>query len=95
MSACGSSGIGTLVVDAPESSLDAVFVGRATNVLSRFAIGGGGNNRLVVTSNLVEGQLLPGLIKSAMTGTDKHSRIIRPLRDRYSDCRNRQVARGI
>lgn len=76
MSACGSSGIGTLVVDAPESSLDAVFVGRATNVLSRFAIGGGGNNRLVVTSNLVEGQLLPGLIKSAMTGTDKHSRII-------------------
>jgi energy-coupling factor transporter ATP-binding protein EcfA2 len=61
MSECGSGGVGTLIVDAPESSLDAVFVSRATNVLSRFAQGGSGNNRLIVTSNLVEGQLLPGL----------------------------------
>jgi hypothetical protein len=76
MSACGSGGVGTLIIDAPESSLDAVFVSRATNVLSRFAHGGGGGNRLMITSNLIEGQLLPRLIKSATTPADKDSRIV-------------------
>jgi hypothetical protein len=76
MSACGTGGVGTLIIDAPESSLDAVFVSRATNVLSRFAHGGGSANRLVVTSNLIEGQMLPGLIKLAIPPTDRDSHIV-------------------
>jgi regulator of replication initiation timing/energy-coupling factor transporter ATP-binding protein EcfA2 len=76
MSACGAAGVGSLLIDAPESSLDAIFVLRATNVLSRFAHSGGGDNRLMVTSNLTEGQLLPELLKSAGTGADRRSRIV-------------------
>jgi hypothetical protein len=59
---------GSLVIDAPESSLDAVFVTRAANVLSRFAKRSK-NYRLIVTSNLVEGDLIPTmLVKSAPKG---------------------------
>jgi hypothetical protein len=50
----GAESAGTLVIDAPESSLDAVFAPRAASVLSRFAASSE-KNRLVVTSNLVEG----------------------------------------
>lgn len=54
----------TLVIDAPESSLDAVFVDRAAVVLGRFAQSGHGTtNRLVVTSNLGAGQLVPKLLQ--------------------------------
>lgn len=52
---------GTIAVDAPESSLDAVFVNKAAQVLSRFANGGNGN-RLIVTSNLGAGELVPQLL---------------------------------
>lgn len=55
---------GTLVIDAPESSLDAVFVKRAANVLGRFATAGN-NNRLIVTSNILSGDLLPELIRAS------------------------------
>ena len=75
MAVAGSQSGTTLIIDAPESSLDAVFVSRATQVLSRFAEPAR-NNRLVVTSNLVEGQLLPGLIASATASTDTGSRIV-------------------
>lgn len=54
----------TLVIDAPESSLDAVFVDRAAVVFDRFAKASGSvANRLVVTSNLGAGQLVPRLLK--------------------------------
>ena len=56
-----SNQAGTIVIDAPESSLDAVFVERAANVLSRFA-NANGLNRLVVTSNLAAGELIPALL---------------------------------
>jgi hypothetical protein len=59
----GSGAGGTLVIDAPESSLDAVFESRAAAVLTRFA-NSNGPNRLMVTSNLVEGQLIPDLLRS-------------------------------
>lgn len=66
----GSKGVGTLVVDAPESSLDAIFVNRAAVVLSRFAKSASGN-RLIVTSNLVEGELVPQLLSmSAPAGKE-------------------------
>jgi energy-coupling factor transporter ATP-binding protein EcfA2 len=55
---------GTLIIDAPESSLDAVFVTRAADVLSKFAEPTN-NNRLVITSNLIEGKLIPSLLRQA------------------------------
>lgn len=55
---------GTLVIDAPESSLDAVFVKRAADVLGRFATATT-SNRLVVTSNILSGDLLPELIRAS------------------------------
>jgi AAA domain len=64
MKVAGEDGIGSLVIDAPESSLDLVFVKRAARVLARFARSGPGN-RLVVTSNLVEGRLIPTLLEEA------------------------------
>jgi peptidoglycan hydrolase CwlO-like protein len=59
----GAAKGGSLVIDAPESSLDAVFVSRAADVLSRFAADA--TNRLLVTSNLVEGNLIPELLRNS------------------------------
>ena len=55
---------GTLVIDAPESSLDAVFATRAAAVLTRFCASDDAN-RLIVTSNLVDGDLIPELLRCA------------------------------
>ncbi|MDE2823436.1 MAG: hypothetical protein OXK79_08015 [Chloroflexota bacterium] len=52
----------TLIIDAPESSLDAVFVRRAAEVLARFG-DPAKNNRLAVTSNLTDGDLIPKLFE--------------------------------
>lgn len=60
----GYQGSGTLVIDAPESSLDAVFVNRAAEVLGRFALATK-DNRLIVTSNILQGELLPDLVVSS------------------------------
>jgi hypothetical protein len=48
----GNRSRGTLILDAPESSLDAVFADRAAVVLSRFAKRSAGN-RLIIASNPV------------------------------------------
>jgi AAA domain len=69
----GVDGAGTIVIDAPESSLDAVFVGRAAHVLGRFALASPGT-RLVVTSNLLPGELLPELIQMS-TAKEKQPKI--------------------
>jgi predicted ATP-binding protein involved in virulence len=61
MAAADTQSGGTLVMDAPESSLDAVFVQRAADVLARFAVPKSGN-RLIVTSNLTNGDLIPRLL---------------------------------
>ena len=63
----GNQASGTLVVDAPESSLDTVFVRRAAQVLGRFARSGA--NRLVITSNLVDGDLIPNLLTFGTHGS--------------------------
>lgn len=68
-------GASSLVLDAPESSLDAVFVGRAANVLARFG-NSKGNNRLTITSNLVEGELIPELLRLSAPLGDRISRIV-------------------
>jgi energy-coupling factor transporter ATP-binding protein EcfA2 len=70
----GSGGIGSIVIDAPESSLDAVFVTRAADVLIRFSSYVG--NRLLITSNLVEGDLIPELIHKGGIESQKSSRVI-------------------
>ena len=75
MTVAGTSAMGSLIIDAPESSLDAVFVSRAAAVLARFSEPNR-NNRLVVTSNLVEGGLIPTLLRRAVEPTEREGRII-------------------
>jgi energy-coupling factor transporter ATP-binding protein EcfA2 len=74
----GSGGIGSIVIDAPESSLDAVFVTRAADVLIRFSSYVG--NRLLITSNLVEGDLIPELIHKGGIESRKSNRVVDLLR---------------
>lgn len=70
----GNGGIGSIVIDAPESSLDAVFVTRAADVLTRFAADGG--NRLLITSNLIEGDLIPELMKESKIRSASSKRVV-------------------
>lgn len=65
---------GTLVIDAPESSLDAVFVKRAATVLGRFALANN-QNHLIITSNILPGDLLPELIHAA-TAHDRSPEVV-------------------
>lgn len=65
---------GSLVIDAPESSLDAVFVSRAAAVLTRF--GEIGQNRLLITSNLVDGDLIPSLLRKSGIRTSRDKRVV-------------------
>ena len=75
----GAAGVGSLVIDAPESSLDAVFVSRAAEVLTRFAQHEKGN-RLIVTSNLVEGSLIPELMRNSEITSARDQRVVDLLR---------------
>lgn len=67
----GASG---LVIDTPESSLDAVFAKRAGETLIRFGEDAG--NTVLVTSNLIEGSLLPTLIGGIARTPEKGERLI-------------------
>ena len=73
MQTAGSSAAG-LVIDAPESSLDTVFAKRAGDTLVRFSKGAG--NTVVVTSNLIEGSLLPTLIEGISVTAEKRARLV-------------------
>jgi energy-coupling factor transporter ATP-binding protein EcfA2 len=93
----GNGGVGSMVIDAPESSLDAVFVTRAADVLIRFA--SESDNRLVITSNLVEGNLIPELMRKGGIKTSSSKRVVdllkvaaptaatRELKKEYADFR--------
>ena len=65
----------SLIMDAPESSLDAVFEDRAARILGSFGRPDGGN-RLVLTLNLVSGDLIPGLLRQSATENDRSERIV-------------------
>jgi hypothetical protein len=65
----------SMVIDAPESSLDAVFVTRAATVLTRFG-SPRSDNRLLVTSNLIDGDLIPQLLRKANIKTPRSRRIV-------------------
>ena len=94
----------SLVIDAPESSLDAVFVTRAADVLAKFANSQNGN-RLTITTNLIEGELIPELLKRSAAPGDRISRVvdlfeiaeptaaIRELRTEYLDIMNRLISK--
>lgn len=71
----GDSGRGTLVMDAPESSLDAVFAPRAARVLTSFA-DGNSESRVVITSNLVDGQLIPTIARYAGISSEDDDRVV-------------------
>jgi hypothetical protein len=75
MAVGGAGGKGSLIIDAPESSLDAVFVSRAADVLTRFASHKDGN-RLVITSNLIEGDLIPALLRRTGITSPSDPRIV-------------------
>lgn len=60
---------GSIVMDAPESSLDAVFVDRAAHIFNDFSCQG--NNKLILASNLIDGLLLPLLLSQLM----KHNKM--------------------
>lgn len=75
MRVASTGGPNSLVIDAPESSLDAVFVTRAADVLAKFADVASGN-RLITTSNLVEGELIPELLKRSAPAGDRLARIL-------------------
>ena len=65
----------SLVMDAPESSLDAVFVDRAARILGAFGRQEAGN-RLVLTMNLVAGKLIPSLLSQAVGDGDRDDRVV-------------------
>lgn len=75
MRVAGTNGGGSLVMDAPESSLDAVFVTRAAKVLSHFAKATQ-DTRVVVTSNLVDGPLIPELSRQAGIQSLANERVV-------------------
>lgn len=75
MRVAGTLGVGSLVIDAPESSLDAVFVSRAADVLTRF-VDPDSENRLVITSNLVEGNLIPELFRRSGIKSSEDPRVV-------------------
>lgn len=75
MKVAATHGHSSLVVDAPESSLDAVFAPRAAKVLMRFGEPSAGN-RLVVTSNLIDGALIPTMLDYADITTLESPKIV-------------------
>jgi hypothetical protein len=105
MRVVGSDSRGSLVIDAPESSLDAVFSPRAAEVLSRFATAEIGN-RLVVASNIIDGGLIPTLLEKAAPVSERDRRVVdllsiatptaavRQNRDEYEKARDRILSAG-
>lgn len=67
------AGHGTLVVDGPEGSLDAVFAGRAGDLFARFAAGPGVN--AILACNIVEGGFIPRTL-SAYPKDQRRSHIV-------------------
>jgi hypothetical protein len=100
----GSGGIGSLIMDAPESSLDAVFAPRAASVLTGFATPDS-DSRVIITSNLVDGRLIPTIAEKAdIDGPDDPrvvnlfniatpTRALEQLRDLYMEALRRAFSR--
>lgn len=76
ISVAASGGKSTLIIDTPESSLDAVFAPRAAKILTDFAASPA---RLMLTSNLTEGRLVPTIAQSIGIRTADDSRVVNLL----------------
>lgn len=76
---CVSSGAGTMVVDAPEGSLDAVFSTNAATLLFAFVSSEVYDRRLVVATNLIDGTMLPKLTELGGIGDAADPRLINLL----------------
>lgn len=76
---CVTSNAGTMVVDAPEGSLDAVFSSNAATLLFAFVSPTRAARHLVVASNLIEGSMLPKLAELAGLEGESDSRLINLL----------------
>lgn len=77
MTVASGGGASTLVVDTPEASLDFLFAERAGDQLARFASEGGSvGNRVIVTSNLANPELIPALLKGRPAGQPARARVI-------------------
>ena len=93
------AGITSLVVDAPESSLDSVFEERAAEVLGEFGMSEKGN-RLIIASN-ISGDLIPKLLRKACPDNEWRHRIVdllsiaaptaatKTLREEYQSAKDR------
>jgi hypothetical protein len=68
----------TLVLDAPETSLDGVFASRAAEVINMFS-GSSDRTRVLVTSNLVDGSLIPELLQRSNIKSPENPRILNLL----------------
>lgn len=76
---CIELGLGSMVVDAPEGSLDAVFSSNAAALLGAFLELPNSEGRLVLATNLVEGSLLPELARRAGVASESDPRLINLL----------------
>lgn len=76
---CVASGSGTMVVDAPEGSLDAVFSTNAADLLFAFVSPENDDRHLVVATNLIEGTMLPRLAELGGVRAATDSRLINLL----------------
>jgi len=63
---------GTLVVDGPEGSLDAVFASRAGNLFARFA---NAKTNVILACNIVEGSFIPNTL-GAFAKSERRHRVI-------------------
>lgn len=80
MTVASQDGAGTIVVDAPESSLDFRFAERAGNQLARFARAGGKiGNRVVVTNNLANAEIIPAFLGGRPQGETAQARVVNLL----------------
>ncbi|MHB8268621.1 AAA family ATPase [Bradyrhizobium sp.] len=80
MSIAGEGGPASLVVDAPEASLDFLFAERAGQQLAKFSKALP-ENRVVITSYLPSHHLLTSFFKSIRTERERRRRIVDLIRD--------------
>jgi len=70
----------SLIVDGPETSVDAVFGLRAGNLLAAYAQAGGAvGNRLLVTCNVVDTPLIPSMLADYVKNGGLNERVINLL----------------
>ena len=75
-----ASDASTLVVDGPETSLDAVFASRAGDLLASYARSGGDiGNRLLTTCNVVDTPLIPTMLSDYAHNGGPDKRVINLL----------------